>query len=400
MTVTTADYTNDPFESATDGPSAPAGAPSGWAPKPKVERGKWGWYKLPHPHHPDRPARLWQRASSFAKLTADTHAINLWGKRMVALGLAKRPDLFALAASMTAEQREDLDDVCEQATVAAEANSRANLGTAIHAFTEIVDSGFTPESVPDFVAPDLNAYVNTTRRLGLAFRPEWVEVVTVSLRWDTGGTFDRLVEITKPLNVRLNSGRVVVLRPGDLVIGDLKTGGKAKKTVRGRLVDMEPGEGIALAWQEIEIQLAEYADGAGLWDTATKTWSAMPAGVRKDVGLVFHVPAGSGVCHVLGVDLLAGAEGADLCAAIRQHRKDKTRPAPASLAIELFEDNPDSSDIHVVQLVNLPDRDWPTYFHTARSREELIKMWEECRYASSATLELQTTVRNISARLP
>lgn len=377
----------DPFGTPDDGAPVPAGAPAGWTPKPPAPRGRWGWYKLTDPTDQGSPEQLWRRATTFAKTTADSFAIGQWQKRMVALGLSRRPDLLALAASLTSDQRAELDDVCERATVAAGSDTRSNLGTALHTFTEIVDSGATPEFVPEFVVKDLDAYVSATRRLGLEFSPEWIEGVVVNKRWTTAGTLDRIVRATRPLDVSMNTGKIVRINPGDLLIGDLKTGGSATKVVRGKTVDADPGEGLYLGWQEIEVQLAEYAYADGVWDTATNTWSPMPP-VRRDVALVFHVPSGSGICHVLGVDLVAGAEAADLCAAVLAHRSAKVRPSVAAVARDPFDMGPPA------------DTYWPSRFQSATTRGELISAWDLCRSAGAATPELQATVRRLSKDLP
>ena len=69
-------------------------------------------------------------------------------------------------------------------------------------------------------------------------------------------------------------------------------------------------------------QLAAYAQGKGY--DHTKPDERVTFRTNREVGLIFHLPAGSGVCTVYEIDLKKGAEGLRLCAQIFAHRSETT----------------------------------------------------------------------------
>src|SRR5215472_13629165 len=111
--------------------------------RPEPERDRYGRYILPDPKTGKR--RSWTRATTWAQTIADTYALNQWQKRMVALGLAQRPDLLAQVATVlepdTEGQKRKLDRWCQDAEEHAGASQRSNLGTALHSFLEHLDLG-------------------------------------------------------------------------------------------------------------------------------------------------------------------------------------------------------------------------------------------------------------------
>jgi hypothetical protein len=60
---------------------------------------------------------------------------------MVAKGVSMRQDLYLLAASAAADDKETLDKVAEAAQEAASSSRGANTGSALHSFTERLDRG-------------------------------------------------------------------------------------------------------------------------------------------------------------------------------------------------------------------------------------------------------------------
>lgn len=330
---------SDPFEVHA------GGSPADQFIRTPVKRGKWGWYDIPD--FTTGKARLWQRSSTFAKLASDTFAINLWGKRMTAYGIGRRRDLFAQAASIMdpEKQKDDLNKIAEQAVEAAEAGSRANIGTALHSLTEQRDFGLSPV-VPDFLEQDVEAYSTLLTRYGLATRPEWVERVVPCTQWDVAGTFDRIFELTRPLTITMDTGDEKHIEAGSLLIGDLKT-----------------GKDLSYGWQEIEVQLTTYAWGDALWDTDKLVYEPMPK-VRTDVALVVWVPATKGTATLFGVDLKAGRKAADLCASVRSHRRLKPRPREVGIASK------PSGGLGVVAEAAL---------RKAETRDDVMTAWGEIR---------------------
>jgi hypothetical protein len=154
---------------------------------------------------------------------------------MVALGLADRPDLL-LAAAAHRDDKNKLNDICDQAKEAAKASASATTGTALHALTEQHDRGQTLGVLPADAKADLDAYIAATE----PFEHLGIEEFVVHDGFKIGGTFDRLV--------RYN---------GEVYIADLKTGS----------VDFGIGK--------IAMQLAVYAHSVR-YDPATHLRSSLP----------------------------------------------------------------------------------------------------------------------------
>jgi hypothetical protein len=144
------------------------------------------------------------------------------------------------------------------------------------------------------------------------------------------GTFDRVYLVLRNMKITLPSGRETILRAGEYVIADLKT-----------------GRDLAYGWGEIAIQLALYAHGineTGIWDEAKEDWDRLPLShsdgpdgplpntVRLDVGIVVHLPVqkteGDPACTLYLVDIDDGWTATELCCQVRQWRKRKKLAAP------------------------------------------------------------------------
>lgn len=257
-------------------------------------RDRYGRYLLPDPATGQE--RAWTRATTFAKTLSDVTGLHKWECRMVAKGITLRPDLYALAAAAPADDTTALDSLTEAAKEAASASASANLGTALHRFTERHDRGelIAP---PDPWAADLAAYAATMRAEGITISPAHIERITPVPCLGAAGTLDRIADV-----------------PGyGLVIADVKT-----------------GQDLRYSWGEIAIQLAIYAHGAGLW-TGTG-YDPMPP-VSQERALVIHLPAGQARCELHWLDIAAGWEAAQLAATVRawRGRRDLTAPyAPAA----------------------------------------------------------------------
>jgi len=80
------------------------------------------------------------RVSTLAKALDDKTGLTKWMQRMVLEGVSSRPDLAALASAAKGDAKQ-LGKIVELAMAAAESDRAANLGTAIHSFTERIDAG-------------------------------------------------------------------------------------------------------------------------------------------------------------------------------------------------------------------------------------------------------------------
>lgn len=272
----------DPFEQA--GSAAPGDGAYSADGKPD----RYGRYKLVDPATGE--VRPYTRATTFAKSISDTFTLSQWSQRMVAKGLSMRPDLVAAAAALAVTDREKLNKVAETAKETAGAKTGANLGTAIHAFTEQLDKGETVTAPPPYDR-HVAAYATALADAGIEVVPEFIEqTVAVPDFGGIAGTFDRVV---------WHEGRHKIL--------DLKTGR-----------DLEYG------WMEIVVQLAIYANAPAYFDKKTKMWVPLPADMDLGTALVVHLPAQSEAkATVHEVDINAGWDIAKLCHAVRQARKRK-----------------------------------------------------------------------------
>ena len=229
------------------------------------------------------------RFSSHGACLEDRFGLERWKIRTAGKGLSSRADLFAQMAATPADDTKRLDALMDQALEAGGGGYGAGLGTALHEFAENVDNGLmTIADIPSPWDADIAAYQRTLADAGLTIEPGLVEVSLVHDELQLAGTADRFL--------RRADGR--------LVCADLKT---------GKAIGANP---LAYA-----VQLAAYATSQG-YDIATgKRYDI--GDVDHEVGLLIHVPAGRGECHLIEVDLTLGLEAAHLATVVKQWQKRK-----------------------------------------------------------------------------
>lgn len=298
-------------------------------PEAKVKRDRWGRYLLPDPVTGREQA--WTRVTTFAKTLTDEFGLTLWKERMVAKGVSLRPDLCALASGLDVKNdAKQLNRITEQAKEAAGASASANLGTAIHSFTELADTGRPMESVPPAHRPDVAAYSGALSEAGVRVIPGMVERITCAPEFGVAGTLDR----------------GYLLADGRSVIGDVKT-----------------GRDLSYNWLEICVQLALYQTGVslhGVFDLASGTWGEPVPDLDDSIGIVAHIPVGSAQCTLYEVDLESGRRFAELALSVRaaRKRKDLSRVFDAA-----------------------PSRDWETEFSTVATRDQARLLYGQARTA-------------------
>lgn len=273
--------------------------------------------------------RSWTRATTLASTLADRYALERWGQRNVVLGIAARPDLYALAASCTPDDKDQLGKIVDQAQEAAKARSGANLGTALHRLTERIDRGELLD-VPDQWKPDIDAYCQTLADASISILPEWIERVVINPAVEAAGTIDRMVYLD-----------------GKFTIADLKTGAHA--------VDRQ--------MTDIAVQLAIYANSTHAWkgvadqvprdqwgryklphpEDDPTVYEPLPE-VNLERALVIHLPVGEGSCTLHEVDITAGRQALDLALAVRAWRKRDDLSTPYSRWKELATVTPITSN--------------------------------------------------------
>lgn len=316
--------------------------------QPEPDRDRWGRYLIHGQAH--------TRATTFAKLGANTKAIEAWNERNVIVGLTRREDLLMLAQGKEVKRdRDDLNSIAQQAKDAAGSKVAANIGTAYHSFSERIDAGLmTLNEVPEKYRPRVQQYTDTVRACGLVTRPEWIERTT-AVRGD---------QVSAPLPVGGMLDRIFQMPDGSFVIGDLKTGS-----------DLSYGE------MEIEVQLAIYAHGVnthGLFDWNTKQWDTSPK-VRTDIAIVMHLPADGDGCHMYVADIERGWADAQKLGQLQASLKTKKRfrlltRADLGVPVQPAPQAPEPSPA-----ITQAQQEWDlavSYFSRADTKDQLSELYQ------------------------
>lgn len=261
---------NDVFDSISD--------------EEKVQRDRWG-RPLIKPLGGGKPVGF-TRCTTFVSCLEDTFNLSRWQQRMVALGLASRPDLL-LSVSAHSDDKDMLNKVCDEAREAAAASAAATTGTALHRIAERLDSG-EQIPVPAAAAADIAAYQAATA----AFSWVSIEKMRVNDELKVAGTPDRTAHIP---GVELP------------VVTDMKTGS----------IDFGIGK--------IAMQLAVYAH-SDRYDVASG--ERISEALDQERALIVHLPAGQGVCNLVWVDIAAGWEAVQLAREVHAWRKRKGLTTP------------------------------------------------------------------------
>lgn len=222
------------------------------------------------------------RCTTYVDCLDDKFNLQKWQQRMVATGLAQRPDLL-LAVSTAGDDKRKLDQICDGAREHAGASAAATTGTALHALTEAIDRGQDLPPVPEAYLADLEAYKRATAELEAVHIEQFSVVDDLKI----GGTSDR----------------VVTDRDGRLRIADVKTGS------------------IQWGMGKIAMQLAVYAHSVGYDFQTGKRFDL--GDIDTTTGIVIHLPAGKGTCELVEVDLTAGWEAVQLATQVRAWRSRK-----------------------------------------------------------------------------
>jgi len=251
--------------------------------KVEIERDRYG-RPLVVPPKGKKPV-AYTRATTIANSLDDPAALVAWKMRMAAIGLTMRSDLL-LSISAAQDDKLAVNAFIEDAMQVAGAKTQANIGTAIHAFTEKLDLGQDLGPIPEQWAADIVAYEQTTAQLN----KKRIEQFCVLDKFKIAGTPDRLVEYK-----------------GELFIADIKTG----------RIDHP---------NNIAMQLAIYAHGLP-YDIATATRGSW-GDVNKQKAIVIHLPAGQGLCKLHFIDIEEGWKGVQFAMRVRKWRDKKGLVTP------------------------------------------------------------------------
>lgn len=261
--------------------SAPAWVEVTPTTRPDFRRDRW---RRPLIRQADGSDLAYTRCTTFVGAPEDLYNVHRWENRQIAKGLAARPDLL-LSVAAHADDKSELNRLCDAAKEAAGASAASTRGTAIHKLSELIDEGRElPPGLDSETRKSLEAYAATMR----PFKVKAIEARLVQDKRRVAGSTDRI------LNYR-----------GNTYIGDLKT---------GSTVDLGAGK--------IAGQLAMYAHSYP-YDVTTDT--RMDAhGASTRYGLVIHLPAERpGEINLHWIDLEEGWRWCQLAAQIRGMRAMK-----------------------------------------------------------------------------
>lgn len=251
----------------------------------EIKRDRYGRYLLPDPTTGQE--RSWTRVTTLASTLADRFGLEKWAQRNIVWGLGQRQDLWARAAATTVDDKKTLAQVAADAQAAASSAAGANLGTALHQFTERIDRGERIVVPPPYDG-DVAAYTKALSDAGIFVVKGSIERIVIVPEFEVVGTLDRVVKGLWPM----------------ARVADLKTG---KDVVRYGMT-------------EIALQLALYAHASHWW--TGEEWKPMPA-IDQDKAVVMHLPVGQGRCALYEVDIRAGWEAVQLAVDVREWRKRK-----------------------------------------------------------------------------
>jgi hypothetical protein len=236
------------------------------------------------------------RASSFGKQIEDTFYLELWQKRQVAIGMARRADLVqrALAVGDPEEVRdtsqfkgrkEALNKIVEEAEEAAGSNIKSAQGTAIHGATELIDLGDDLSHLDPLLRDRADAYWRFCREHGMVMTS--VEVFGVEDEHRVAGTWDR-------------------------------TGWFRRKH---RILDVKTSSSMDFAGIAFAVQLAKYAR-MSRYDHATGERTPHEQ-MDLETGIIIHVDRNmGGPVELYEVDLTVGQMFAELVDRIGAARRE------------------------------------------------------------------------------
>lgn len=265
----------------------------------------------------------YRRASSYGAPLEDGKRLELWKLRQVARGIARRSDL-ALAVTRaevgldgeldTAKaSKSKLDDLAEQAMEVVGSGAKASVGTSLHDVFELIDLDRDPGHVPELWRPDVAAYVELRR----CFRVLSTEEIVVQDDHQVGGTYDRMLELLRPMVITDRKGNVLATLPaGEIICGDVKTSQK-----------------MEFAGAKFGVQCFSYATAVP-YDPIRKLrlpWPHRPP--SREWAVILHVASGSGKAALHWVNLTEYAEAAEQVRRVYEwrNRRGKVSIMPGSV---------------------------------------------------------------------
>lgn len=201
-------------------------------------------------------------------------------------------------AQIDAAMKEIKDELNRRAQIAkakAGAEDKADKGTHLHGLSELTDQKIDlPHGISFGDVIDMDAYRRATKDFSIVH----MEKMVVHDEYNIGGTPDRVSRWIGEAELVAPDGSPI--GPDDLLITDLKTG------------TVEYG-GLKMA-----MQLSIYANSE-LYDFMTGVREPL-VNIRRDWGVIMHLPAGKGECTLYWADLTLGWEAVQVARQVRSLR--------------------------------------------------------------------------------
>lgn len=243
---------------------------------------------------------------------------NLAHVRDVAIEKARRADrkgklahgdLAALTARAWSDFKKAMDTLADELFEVGGGREKATKGTDIHKLTEIHDEHgidrvgemLTEGEISPADMADVEAYAAAIKKLGATIVEQERVIVNDDLK--VAGRLDRVVMVKLPAIHDPKTGEVI--RP-------------AEARARRRVLDIKTGR-IDYGQGKLAQQIGMYAGAKGY---NLETHEREDLKLDQTVGLVLHLPAGSGEAHVHIVDLVLGRRGNKLSGEVRTWRNE------------------------------------------------------------------------------
>ena len=143
--------------------------------------------------------------TAVAKIAPDNFKIDAWEKRMVAIGLALDPNSIENIASKI-DNKDALDNICEQAKIVAKAHLAADRGSQMHRVLELVLTDREHKLMTDQQRADAEVLKRTLDRYKLTLYDQLSEGFVVWPHYTVAGRFDAILERPNGVQVQPNIG--------------------------------------------------------------------------------------------------------------------------------------------------------------------------------------------------
>jgi len=235
----------------------------------------------------------YRRTSKYGSVLEDSTFLDAWDRRMVAFGMAHKPELAEKMLklpedhrSWSKSQKETATLVTVQAKNAARADQMAVIGTDLHEMTELLDLGKPLPRMSLAFEEALCRYEDVLKTANMKVIPDFVECRMVCDPMRAAGTADRIVSYE-----------------GNYYIFDVKTG-------------LSSFGGMTYA-----VQLALYAASL-LYDPADGVRLPTPP-VSRTRGIICRLPSDGSSCELKWIDLAKGWRAAKLAQQVYEFQQER-----------------------------------------------------------------------------